>query len=377
MASPRRQKYNACEICNTMIGVFLCHGCEQSFCSEHTQQHRHVLQQAMNGVMDGCDRLMDDIQEHTTGHYNVSLSQYIDQWERDSLNKIQQLAREIREQASMITQDNADNLKEKLEELRLELYSAQQNGGFYESDVERWSRRLDELRNFIVAQQQLIVENDSDLTPFISRIALNDTRNIRNKSKTPTERNTPIKPNISPEYRIPTAQNTPIKPNISTEYPIPSEHNTPIKPNILTENKKKNEYLPSRSNYSENPTGDRYSSGKHTLRYKIDSFDPNSSVDFGIISNKKGIELHQRESTTFYGWKDDDIVCRGVVSEKNYGGYQSDFQTNDIYQLVIDCDQRKIRIKNERTAISYDLLVDTTKCPLPWQPHVRIITNFE
>ena len=47
------------------------------------------------------------------------------------------------------------------------------------------------------------------------------------------------------------------------------------------------------------------------------------------------------------------------------------------FQLILDCNRHMIRLTNERTSHTYELKIDITKCPLPWQPHVRLLNDFE
>lgn len=45
---------------------------------------------------------------------------------------------------------------------------------------------------------------------------------------------------------------------------------------------------------------------------------------------------------------------------------------NDIVDLLIDCDQRTIKLKNERTKEIIELSVDINKCPFSWQFHLNL-----
>ena len=47
-------------------------------------------------------------------------------------------------------------------------------------------------------------------------------------------------------------------------------------------------------------------------------------------------------------------------------------KTNDIINLIFDCDNQKISMINERTNARYELTVNTNYCPFPWQLHVNL-----
>ncbi|CAF3592009.1 unnamed protein product [Rotaria sp. Silwood1] len=335
MASTRRQQ-NLCTICGAMAGVFLCRGCNNNFCLIHTTEHRNFLQKSMNDIDHNCEILKDNIQGQKDEEYYRLMMGQIEQWEQQSIEKIRRVADDNRQQMSIITRNRTGGLKEKIEELQRQLAIARQDGGFYENDLQEWTRRLDELQNIITQQRSYKIDLVNDSNPFISKIAVNDESNVS------------FQMNIS-----------------LNNY---DEDGIQYKPEDYSN--KYNQYDSNKHNQ------DSYSSGKHTLRFKIHQSDPNNSVIFGVISKQKSINSFVSENSTFYGWTNNDLVCLGGDFEPNYHGYRSDFQTGDIYQLTIDCEQKKIRLKNERTNTSHELKVDTMRCPFPWQPNVRIINNY-
>ncbi|CAF2573481.1 unnamed protein product [Rotaria sp. Silwood2] len=324
MASTKRQQ-NLCTICGAMVGVFICRGCTKNYCLLHTSEHRDLLQRSMNEINHNCDLLKDNIQGQQAYEYQRLIMEQIEQWEQQSIEKIRRLADDTRQQISIIIRDHSSNLKEKLEELQQQLETARQDGGFYEDDLREWTERLDELQRLLTQHKTFKINEITDSTSFISRISIADVSNVT------------FRKNFS-----------------SKNY---DEDNIPNK----------------FDDYSDNYNQNLYSSGKHLLRFKIHQYEPGSSIVFGIISKRKSISSFVCENPTFYGWTEDNIVYLGGNEQPNYHGYKSDFQTGDIYQLTIDCERKKIRLKNERTGMSFELDVDTTKCSFPWQPSVRII----
>ncbi|CAF0805078.1 unnamed protein product [Rotaria sordida] len=328
MGSTKRQQ-NLCTICGTMVGVFSCHGCNKNFCLIHTSEHRDFLQKSMNEISNNCDLLKDSVQGHKGEQHQISIMEQIEQWEQQSIDKIRRLADDVRQQISTIIRDRTDNFKEKLGELQQQLEIARQDGGFYENDLTEWTRRFDELQRIVAQQQTIKIEEDIGSTSFISRISVNDISSI--------------------SFR----KNVPLKNHDQNDI-----------------EKKYDDYTDNHNQYS-------YSKGSHSIRFKIHEYEPNSSIIFGIVSKQKSINSSTCENPTFYGWTENNLVYFGGDSQPNYHGYKSDFQLGDIYELIIDCKRKKIQLRKERTDISYDLEVDTTKCPFPWQPNVRILNNLE
>ncbi|CAF4798517.1 unnamed protein product [Rotaria socialis] len=91
---------------------------------------------------------------------------------------------------------------------------------------------------------------------------------------------------------------------------------------------------------------------------------------FGIISKLTPLQEHSYSSPSCYGWYNGDhFVYR---NGENVGGQGHDAIENDIIQFSINCDQRLIRLTNERTNRTLELSVDIDKCPFPWQFHLNL-----
>jgi len=321
MASRRQQK-NLCIICGKMVGVFSCRGCAENFCLRHTNDHRDLLQKSMNEILYNYDLFQRNIQRQTTEQYQYLLMKQIDQWEQQSIDKIRQLADNTRQELVTIIQDHNNNLKENLEELKQQIDIACQDGGFYENDLKEWTERLNELQKIFIEQQIIKFDEDINSIPFISKISINP---ISNKS-------------VRNDQKI-----------IENLY----------------------------EDYSNRKEKDEYSSGKHLIKFKIEQYGSHSSILFGITSKIASNISNPYKNPTFYGWTEKNLVYLAGVPERNFNGYKSDFQNNDIYLLTIDCNQEMINLKNERTNHSFDLDIDLRKCPFPWQLNVHLFNDAE
>jgi hypothetical protein len=113
-----------------------------------------------------------------------------------------------------------------------------------------------------------------------------------------------------------------------------------------------------------------YLYGQHRLRLKIEEYHSSKWIFVGITSAEILITDNATNSPSIYGWVGPNQVYLNGVYNCGYGGYRSDAQKNDILELLIDCDEHKIRLTNERTNSSYELDIDLIKCPFPWQLNV-------
>lgn len=316
----------SCVACGQVAGIFTCRGCGDSFCLRHTNEHRDAMDRQMNQIMQTHGQLKQSVVDQTTEQLCQSFLQQIERWEQQSMNKIRQVAKEVREQVLSCVRQRTDTFKEKLALLTQQLSRAKQDGEYFEHDIRDWTDRLHKLQETFKEQQKLQISYERSNTPFISKITLNDVSDD----------------GFTPSYA---AMN----------------------------------YQKSLSNYGEDYADGRdtgeYSTGVRSLRFKIEQYGPTSVVLFGIISKRSSEGSTPYDNPTLYGWGEKNMVYRGGDAQPNVDGYRTDIQTDDILMLTIDCDRETITLKNERSYRSYVLEVDLNKCPFPWLPNVRFISS--
>lgn len=311
----RQQVKYPCLICGKMVGVFTCRGCAGNFCLRHTSEHREYLQKTLNDILYNYDIFKRNFKEQNTEQYQHVFLEEIDRWEQESIEKIRQYAESIRKELIITLRDYKKDFQARLDELKQQIDTANQDGGFYENDLRQWSEKLNDLQRIYIDQQAVKIEEDIDSISFIPKISLNFLLNKRRDSQNPYE------------------------------------------------------------DYSTLKQKDEYSSGKHLLRFKIEQYEPNSSILFGVISKSASNISNPYKNPTFYGWTERNIAYLAGIPEANLNGYVSDFQSNDICILTIDCNQEMINLTNERTQCSYDLEIDLTKCPFPWESNVHLFNE--
>jgi hypothetical protein len=111
--------------------------------------------------------------------------------------------------------------------------------------------------------------------------------------------------------------------------------------------------------------------GINRLRLSIDKFNyPLSWAFIGIIS--EGIRIHNTENPNYlnrssFGWhlgRPSIIYDRKTSTSYNYDG--RDIRQGDILTIIIDCNQKTIEMKNERTLYTHIIYINSNYCPLPW-----------
>ncbi|CAF1148534.1 unnamed protein product [Rotaria sordida] len=86
-----------CMICDTEKNAVKCECCSKMFCHIHLSLHREELSQQLDEIEQNFDLFGETLTRKKNHPQQHSLIKQIDQWEKDSINKIQQKAEECRQ----------------------------------------------------------------------------------------------------------------------------------------------------------------------------------------------------------------------------------------------------------------------------------------
>ncbi|CAF0766953.1 unnamed protein product [Adineta steineri] len=95
MAMANNKTY--CFTCNKEKITFSCEGCSKRFCLTHLTEHQKNLSDELNHIINDYDQFKQIINEQKQNLQNHSLIKEINQWERNSIEIIQQKAQNCRE----------------------------------------------------------------------------------------------------------------------------------------------------------------------------------------------------------------------------------------------------------------------------------------
>jgi hypothetical protein len=308
----------SCATCFKERGIFKCDGCSRIFCLQHTTDHHQEIVKQMDQVDDTRNLVQKILAQemveprHDLKTLHDELTHKIDVWERESISKIQKVAKDTRNDLFQYTIGRLTNAKLKLQQLT-----------DVETDLREWDDKLNKLKEELITPPNVVVRED--YTKLISNICVNyfGTKEVFDRS----------------------SGNTVFEENGKVVY----VNNGP-------------------DIYTEVRGHGAYSTGKHTVSLKIEQLD--GWILFGIITQSSPLQIHSYVSPSCYGWYN----SAGCVyaAGKNIGGRGCDAVQNDTVHLVIDCDNRLIRLTNERTNLPLELPIDIEKCPFPWQLHLNL-----
>ncbi|CAF3577961.1 unnamed protein product [Rotaria sordida] len=357
-----------CAKCSKGSGVTTCDGCQQSFCTKHFVEHRHELSQQMTNINQEHDLFRRDLSKENSKH---SFLNRIDIWERESINKIQAAAETARTDLQQLLDRTKNDLKTSIEKLTNELNSCQQSDDFTENDLKRWNEQLKELRKNLDIPSTIFIVNDDDMKSSIHLIRICNKQQKQQQQQQQIQRpSTPVIRTV--EHRIHNIKDSLCV--INEKFgdidgkAILSEDNLVVTcclASILTQP----------IIYGIN----RYSNGKHHIRFRIEKMG-DLRLFFGIIRSLENIirsgqtqnnnNYNYNYNNSLYGWWDlNEAIINGKVQTTKYRNILS---TGDELTLILDCDNKQIQLQHHRTKRLAQLLIDLNKCPFPWKIVIRL-----
>jgi hypothetical protein len=323
MASSTELTKVLCVVCNKAKGIYTCAGCSQIFCLKHSNDHRNELNKQLEEVAVEHDVVQQTLNQHTEDPQQHPLLKKINQWEKESIIKIGQTAEKARNELLKGTTEHTNQVKQKLQILSYELKQGREENDFSEVDIRQWTQKLEELKKELLNPTTITIEED--LTPLITNIRID------------REDGVDVFERIGGNAEIKENGRIVVKNDLGGHTQIRGKR--------------------------------EYNTGRHKLCFRIEQLTQNRWIFFGIITKSDGMQNNSYGLPSAYGWATHSQV---YVNGRNIGGQGLEVVQNDIIILLLDCDQRKIELKNERSNRTIEMPVDINKCPFPWQFHLNL-----
>jgi hypothetical protein len=137
-----------CSICNKEITTYICRcgGCSNDFCLEHFSEHHQTFQTQFQDLQNNFNEFRQTIIEQKNQPEKRSAIEKINQWERNSIEKIKQTAKECREILSNYTNTIFDEIKLKLDNLNERLIVTKEKNDFNEIHLNKFQEELNKLK---------------------------------------------------------------------------------------------------------------------------------------------------------------------------------------------------------------------------------------
>ncbi|CAF0899357.1 unnamed protein product [Adineta steineri] len=159
-----------CSICNKANATCLCSGCSKEFCFQHLTEHRQTLDKQLNEIINDHDQFQQTIIQQKQNPPNSSLIQQINQWEKNSIEKIQQTALQCRETVIKLTQKSINDIEKKFIELSNKLKEIREENEFNEIDLNNFQLKLTQITKEFLQPSNISIRQDSQ--EFIKKISV-------------------------------------------------------------------------------------------------------------------------------------------------------------------------------------------------------------
>jgi len=157
-----------CITCGKEKAILKCGGCTQDYCYNHFGDHRQQLSKQLEEVEINRDLFRQTLTEQISKPQKYPMMQQIDQWERDSINKIRQTAEEARQMLLQHTTGHIKQVEVKLNKLTDQLRQGREENDFVETDLRHWNEQLTQLTNELKKPSNIALRQDSK--PFVTKL---------------------------------------------------------------------------------------------------------------------------------------------------------------------------------------------------------------
>lgn len=322
-----------CVICNKAVGLYDCRECQRTFCKKHVAEHNLELAKQMDEIVYNHDLLQQQLSEQTAASSQHPLIIEINNWERESIDKIKDLAEKIRRELDQLLIENKKLIKKELEETSIELKTHKETDDYSEKDLTKWTQALEMLKKQLSTSSNIKLGRINDEI-WLQRLEIMTT------PINPTDKFEKVHGNI----RI-------------LENGFIAEHDET-------------------AGHAEVRGFTKYSTGTHRIRLKIEKMTNNHWMFWGIISQNTVMQNNSYCSISANGWaKVSKQVYLNGKCRDGYNNYQGDIVANDTLDLILNCDDQTIELENERTKDKYSIPIDLSGCPFPWQLHINLHGN--
>jgi hypothetical protein len=356
-----------CYICKELAG-FYCNGCNRTFCSKHTDEHRQSLYEQLDWLTVDHDDLVRTLDNTSSVSQKDDQSRkIIDKWEEESIQHIQTTANEARRTLSITIQTHIDDVKKRLKLLTEKLNEANQKSDqFDERNIRQWATKLRNLKQDFITMSTFTVRvhgNKPVVMPIIKIQPDPTYEDISDKQPQQTSSGLiPIKRSIS----LHEPSHTPIdrKSTLSLQkddrFDLSSDH-VKILDNgqLITHNSNKS--------YASIRGFEEYTQGEHKLFFRIEHMTSDSWVFFGIISKDASLGQRAYTDSSAYGWAGHNGVYISGKCMPDLYGYLGDMKKNDYVELTLDCDKQTLFLWHSCQTYKDKLSVDLQTCPFPWK----------
>jgi outer membrane murein-binding lipoprotein Lpp len=157
-----------CFSCRKETRTFKCEGCSQSFCLNCLTIHVQTLSKQFDEIENDHDQFRQKFNDQKNDPKKHPLIQQIDKWKKDSINKIEQTAKECKQKLINYTNKYFIDIENKLNDIGKEIIQIRQQNEFNEIDLNQFKDNLNKLKEELDKSSNISIQEDSSI--FINKI---------------------------------------------------------------------------------------------------------------------------------------------------------------------------------------------------------------
>lgn len=152
---------NSCIKCLSGSAQVVCGGCQQWLCLKHFAEHRQDFAEQLDYLTQRHNQLRRQSLQTNGEDYHPLIAR-IDQWERKSIERIQQVADKIRCQIRKSIDDNERKIEDALHSLATALQENRGTENYNEINLNKWMDELNQLQDQLQKPLGLTIVHDQD-----------------------------------------------------------------------------------------------------------------------------------------------------------------------------------------------------------------------
>ncbi|CAF3721638.1 unnamed protein product [Rotaria sordida] len=159
-----------CVKCKEPKNTVKCAGCFQEFCLNHMFEHHKELSEQLDAIEHQFNEFKIEIDGQKVESQKHELIEQIDKWERESIEKIRQVANDARNELTSCVTTFFTDVDLKLKQLTERLINCRKEEDFIDTDVYFFDEELKQLKDTLNNPSNFKIEQQS--TSFLNKICL-------------------------------------------------------------------------------------------------------------------------------------------------------------------------------------------------------------
>ncbi|CAF0850056.1 unnamed protein product [Adineta steineri] len=159
-----------CFTCNKKKITFTCEGCLEKLCLMDLTEHQQILNDELHHIINDYDQFKQKFNEQKPNPYDLSLIDQINQWETNSIEKIQQKAKDCRETVIKSSQTFLNDIEMKFNDFYEQIKQIQKENEFNEINLNYLKNQLMKMNQELNNPSNMSIDQDSQ--SFINEISI-------------------------------------------------------------------------------------------------------------------------------------------------------------------------------------------------------------